>query len=249
MKPALRALLASALALALALALAAPASASASRDVLPIVDASDGVTVERHDGGYRARFARRAAPLYRKLARRTVRFECSRSGRGGPGGVIRSDMSETETVRAPAARATLATGITLTRADVCVLSVRHDDGFACEEGWCPIAIVPLTEAGRVRVTELERATEISLVLLGVVLQTKERWPAFARVAGELDADLVELPAPDAAPAQPGRIGYWTDGASLALATLGRDGRRLFVRIEGDAISTNLPDLFDGGAGL
>ena len=53
-----------------------------------------------------------------------------------------------------------------------------------------------------------------------------------------------LDGPDASPPA-GKVGYWEQGTTHIVVVLLKDGRRRFLRHDGDVVSTNEPRLLAG----
>jgi hypothetical protein len=62
---------------------------------------------------------------------------------------------------------------------------------------------------------------------------------------DFGADITVLDSPDASPPI-GKVGIYEAGANTAVVALLRDGRRLYVRQDGDVYSTNVRPLSGGG---
>ena len=65
---------------------------------------------------------------------------------------------------------------------------------------------------------------------------------FELLQGAVEAKVVGLETPDASPPA-GTIGLFGDGPDHTVAALLGDGTRLFLRREGDVITTNVAELF------
>jgi hypothetical protein len=225
------------------------ADATIADRLVPVHDAADGVTAGAGRGRAFIRFGSRAALLYRGLAGRKAKVGC-----GDP--KVQDDGSTRSTVvvhgpemigRAgywwsertlPRGRERLVFS-TIDTADACFIATqrrRSDDRclmlFRSDRNWCVRVIVALTANGSAGLEERTRTLELDLVF-GMPL---------AQIRKELgDSAAVALDGPDASP-PPGTIGvFQSTSSTVAVATLA-DGRRWFVRQDGDVFSTNVPSL-------
>jgi hypothetical protein len=231
-------------------ALAAPnASAAIADRFVPVYDQADGVTASK--GGRTAvlRFSPKAAKLYRGLAGARATVGC-----GDP--TIKDDGSTrlTGSLRGPTltGRAGYSwTERTLPRrrarinvpvagaADVCFIATkerRSDDLCLPLEPdstpRCVRLIVALTDKGRAGLDAKARALELDLVF-GVPL---------AEIQKEFGVDsAVALDGPEASP-PPGKVGVFQNAQTTIAVAVLADGRRLYIRQEGDVFSTNVPQL-------
>jgi hypothetical protein len=236
---------------AVLLALAAPnASAAIADRFMPVYDRADGVTAGRQSAQTAfVRFGSKAARLYRDLAGAkaivgcgdpTVKDDGSRSILGdssgrtlyGAAGYLWAERSlprQRGRVAVPTGAAADVCFIATKeqRSDDLCLSLEHD-----ADTWCVRVIVALTDKGRAGLDARSRALELDLVF-GVPL---------AEIQKEFGADAaVALAGPDASP-PPGTVGVFQNGQTTIAVAVLADGRRLFVRQEGDVFSTNVPEL-------
>lgn len=253
------------LAAAVVLLLAAP-SASVAQTTLPVGKAH-GVRVVREQGAITVIFTQRAAKLYKRIAGKIVEVECVDEAPEHPGpprahafltpqnpGGITTVSSGITTMRAPKHRRKLATGDLTRGMDYCRVwrparTVRRGDGRQRIPRRV-IVSVPLTQAGAVFLDEESKARRLLLVLTlaGLIADDLKLsgWPSYAQlvdsrfVAGR---PFVNLANPTDSP--PRRtIGYYSDRDDhVAVATMSRAGKRLFIESAGDAVSTNLLGYF------
>lgn len=240
----------------LALLALSPAAAGAapSDDFVPLYDADDGVFASRSErSGLVVRFAPKAAGVYRRLAGRRVRVACGETPPPPEAGD--TVTFSTLTARAPRHGRSLVTGLGGRDYDVCLLSTklarREDVCVAPTDdatGWCVRVVVAFNETGRNAIDEEARRFDIAIAyLVAYIASRRSRFPPpFPDVQRYLPNDVTELPSPDASPPL-GRVGYWSDGASMTLAVVTRSGVRRFLRRDGDVLSTNLPNM--PGTGL
>jgi hypothetical protein len=248
------------------LALGAPcASAAVSDPVVPFYDAADGVQAGQGKRNVYLRFGPGAAKLYRRFAGHTARVGCARRAvddEGGlSGGSIRSDgrlesfgPGYTWTkLRLPRKPGRVNLPFTGKPYDVCFIATnerRSDDAcmpagvFPANPQACVRLLVALTDTGRAMVEERARTIELSYVS-NAVDDRPESTP-LARLQRIFGPDVVALAEPDAAP-PPGKVGYWQDGETTVVAVSLSDGRRRFVRHDGDVYSTNVSELTGGSS--
>ena len=109
--------------------------------------------------------------------------------------------------------------------------------------------VPLTQSGAVFLDEESKALQLIRLVFAAGLVGEELnlsgWPSYTQLAETLDLEpkhrIVGLAAPtDTPPA--GSIGYYSDRQEhVAVVTLSKSGRRLFIEFASDGvISTNVP---------
>lgn len=235
------------IALALTLLVYAAPAAHASSLAYELLPDSSGVRLERQ--GKRDLVMRFPAKRFRALAGDRARLHCGvvvqrvgefrvdREG-GGDGRVPRSGRS----VVIPDSG----------RFDFCALGTRADDTtinclpLTVEERWCARALVARTEAGRGYVDQLARTIELGLLMSfavdSFVTDPAGRQAAFVRDFG---TTVVGMPTPDAA-LPTGKVGYWAGETSDVFAATLTSGHRIFLRRDGDVLSTNshrilLPD--------
>jgi hypothetical protein len=97
---------------------------------------------------------------------------------------------------------------------------------------CVRVIVALTGKGRAGLDERSRAIELDVVFGAPLAEIHEEYGAGTAVA---------LDGPDASPPL-GKIGVFQNAQTTLAVALLADGRRWFVRQEGDLFSTNVPAL-------
>ncbi|WP_157592183.1 hypothetical protein [Solirubrobacter soli] len=232
------------------LALAAPAASAGPFDkVVPIYDASDGVSVTRSGGKIVFRFGPKAAKLYRGLAGKKAVVACghpikddgSYGGGGDTGGGNYSwhaGMFWTD-VRLPSRRGRVSVRLP-NPSDVCFISVKDPRDDVCipavgDDDYCMKVVVTRTEQGVIDLDERLRALELDSMFDQPIAELQE----------ELGDEVVALDSPDATP-PPGMVGLFNDEQTTVAATLLRDGRRWYVRRDGDVFSTNVPAIGTSG---
>jgi hypothetical protein len=221
---------------------ATEARASDAPDYLPVFTAADGVAVK----GDAMTFSSKAEKLYRTLAGRRAYTICGAFTASLSRDSVSSNGAQTLARKRGAVR--LSTG---GRPDVCALATKPKnlgDPY-CRQlraetlNWCARVIVPVTARGRAYVDRLQGA----VTLTGADDQITSLPPDWAPtpvelLRGAVNADVVALDGPDAAPPA-GKLGLYGDGLNHTLAILLADGNRLFLRREADVITTNVPELF------
>lgn len=232
------------------LALVPAAEAGFADEVLPTVDASDGVTAKASARSVRITFGPKAAKLYRVLAGQNARMGCgdpSVRGQGSFEGSVESDVESRQrsftrsgglwwTDRKLPRRRGAVSFPRGGSADLCFVVTderRSDDGcmpFLSED--CVRLIVALNDAGRASLDAFARAIELDLAFSTPLDELRENAGADA---------IVTLNTPDASPA-PGQVGVFDDGVTRTVATLRADGQRLFVSRSNGVFSTNVPAL-------
>jgi hypothetical protein len=238
-----------------ALIAAVPARASAQQP-LPVGE-SKGVRAERIHGQITIIFTKRASRLYRRVAGRLVIVTCTNVPRDkGIRGNTLSTGGDTN-VRIPKRRRRVATGEASRPLDYCRLSLPARKvtrkGLHFRRPREVLVSIPLTQAGAVRLDEESSAASIAGVLLIAQLVAEKRnidtWPTPDQVVAYLQKLSPKgarhlTPLTNASMTPPvGKLGYWSDGAeSVAVVTLSRSGRRLFLELgPDDVLSTNLTE--------
>jgi len=199
---------------------------------LPVGEAH-GVRVVREKGAIVVVFTRRAAKLYRRIAGRLVDVDCTDQQPGQPvpprahaflvphhPGEITEESSGGVRMRAPRHRRRLVTGDLTRGMDYCRV-------------WLAPRIVR-RDGARQRI-QRRLIVSVPLKISG--------WPSYAQLIDQFPsgarAGLASLAGPaDTPPA--GTIGYYSDRLDhVAVATLSRSNRRLFIELEADALHTNV----------
>jgi len=247
---------------ALVLLVAAPTTCIAQA-ALPVGEAH-GVRVVREKGAIVVVFTKRAARLYKRIAGRLVEVDCTDTEPQQPGpprayaflvphhpGELTEESSGGVTMRAPKRRRKLATGDLTRGMDYCRVwlaahTVRRD-GARQRIPRRLIVSVPLTQTGAVFVDEESKVRRLMQLLFAAGFVADELkisgWPSYAQL---IDAAhpatglrIVNLASPaDTPPAR--TIGYYSDRAEhVAVATVSRSGRRLFIEVAGDVLTTNV----------
>ena len=215
-----------------ALALLVGPSTSMAQAPLPVGEAH-GVRVVREKGAIVVVFTRRAAKLYRRIAGRLVDVDCTDQQPGQPvpprahaflvphhPGEIPEESSGGVRMRAPRHRRRLVTGDLTRGMDYCRV-------------WLAPRIVR-RDGARQRI-QRRLIVSVPLKISG--------WPSYAQLIDQFPsgarAGLASLAGPaDTPPA--GTIGYYSDRLDhVAVATLSRSNRRLFIELEADALHTNV----------
>jgi len=199
---------------------------------LPVGEAH-GVRVVREKGAIVVVFTRRAAKLYRRIAGRLVDVDCTDQQPGQPvpprahaflvphhPGEITEESSGGVRMRAPRHRRRLVTGDLTRGMDYCRV-------------WLAPRIVR-RDGARQRI-QRRLIVSVPLKISG--------WPSYAQLIDQFPsgarAGLASLAGPaDTPPAS--TIGYYSDRLDhVAVATLSRSNRRLFIELEADALHTNV----------
>ncbi len=233
----------------LALALAAsPAQASVADQFVPVRDASDGVRFT----GSAFRFGPKSAKLYRSIAGRKATTVCASVERSGNGWHADS-LGFTGPHKLPRKRGPVNTG-TGGKLDICAIGTEMNiDDHTClalarvDEGPCARVIVVRTADGRRYIDWISRTFELGMASQLDVEYPPEWAQGLELMHGAFGPDVVGLASPDATPPA-GKVGFYKqDGVTVVAAQL-MDGRRTFIRREGDVISTNLPHTIPAGDG-
>jgi hypothetical protein len=234
------------------LVLAAPGAGAASiaSRILPIRGAADGVTAGTTNRTAWLKFGPRAATLYRKLAGQKATVGCGDlsvkdDGEAWSGATVGSDgSSRSESGRAglwwvqrklPGRRGRVSF-LRGQNTDVCFIATREpksDDicvEVVPEDGLCVRVLVALTDKGRTALDERSRSFELDTVFSVPI----------ADIQKEFGADsVVALASPDASPPVD-QVGVFQSGQTTAAVATLADGRRWYVRQDGDVFSTNVP---------
>ena len=235
-----------------ALALAAPgASAAVSDRYLPIYDAGDGVTVETRGFAVFARFAPKAARIYRRIGGRNAYTACGRVQVPRTGGPPTSGGYGATTRKLPRARTrvTLEDGLNERPVDLCTIATaRERSDRRCipngtDDPRCVRVIIAVTELARAYLDARARAIDLWLVKEHLPIALTEPSP-LAELHRFIGADIVGLATADAPP-PPGQVGAYIHGDDYALSALLADGRRQFVQLIGGVYSTNVHEFIRG----
>jgi hypothetical protein len=232
----------------LALAIAAPAAQAADGpDHLPVLGAADGVRLTQGSDP-QLHFSAKAAKVYRQLAGRRAISVCGAWTQQ----LLPDYTSERSLGVVPRKRGSIRVS-TGGSPDVCAIAVpapSSSDVNTCrivrveEPKFCTRVIVAITARGRTYVDRLARSVE----LVAADDQLTSLPPDWAPtpvelLQGAVEADVVSLDGPDASPPA-GKLGLYGDGVNHTLAALLLDGTRVFLRREGDVITTNVPELLN-----
>lgn len=240
--------------------LAAPSTCMAQAK-LPVGE-SHGVRIVRENGAIVVVFTQRAAVRYKRIAGRLVEVDCTdqQPAREGPPrafafltphhpGEITEESSGGVTMRAPRRGRRLVTGDLTRGMDYCRVwlapRIVRRNGARQRIGRRLIVSIALTQAGAVFLDEELRARRLFQMLLAagfVADQLKiSGWPSYAQLVDQAipRRRLASLASPaDTPPA--GTIGYYSDRRdNVAVATLSSSGKRLFIELTGEAVSTNV----------
>ena len=213
-------------AIALGVALIVPGAALAQEPGA----ATPGMTVRVERKGVVVSFGAQAERAYRGIRGRNVTVRCTVLG--PEGGLSRVDESVSANVRAPRKRSRLRITAPARRYDLC--EVARTDGRR------PPLAAALTPRGGTHLDERAAAARLVgvIVLATSVNPESTVWPSADRVAAISEGTVVALAGPgDSPPA--GKVGYFSDGAHMAVVTPSRAGRRLFIDLNGDVTSTNV----------
>jgi hypothetical protein len=243
--------------IAVALVLLVAPSTGVAQIRLPVGEAN-GVRVVRERGAIVFVFTQRAKRLYKRIAGRLVRYDCTelpdenplRADTGGDDAIL-TGSGGGSTMRAPRRGRKLATGDGTRGMDYCRvwLPARKRRGDRQRTGPRLIVSVPLTQAGAVFLDEQSKALRLVRVLVAASLVAEQRHligvPTYGvlrdlgfRKAGKR---LVGLATPTDTPPV-GAIGYYSDGHDhVVVAIRSRSGRRLFIEYAGDVVSTNVTE--------
>ena len=245
------------IAAAVVVLLVAP-STGVAQTKLPVGEAH-GVRIVREHGAIVVVFTPRAAKLYKQIAGRLVTVDCSdqdprqRSPLADTGGLdpLRAEGDYPVTMRAPKHRRKLVTGDRNRGMDYCDVMLGAQTGTRGGKrhriGPRLIVSVPLTQPGAVFVDERSKAVDLVGVLVGASFIGEQRhltgWPTYELLlewGGRKAAKrIVKLASPtDTPPAE--AFGYYSGGQDhVAVAILSKSGRRLFIELDGDVLSSNV----------
>jgi hypothetical protein len=235
---------------ALLAALAITTPASAQVPTLPL-EVRGARVQSTGPGAVEITFTRAATRLYRRVAGRSLIVSCQRVDVGTGPLLLREDTtSELErTIPAPSRRRPirLRQRGSSARFDVCKLvggqlrgtrrNPRFVRAFSIE--------VPATQTGALFLRERNLGDRMVAALDLVAANGRDgRYPTFSAVA-DVIPHLVELPSPDATPA-PGALGLYSDGAQhVTVAAVTLLGSRLFIDVNGEILSSNVPEVVAG----
>ena len=192
--------------------------------------ATPGVKVHVGQRQVSLSFGAIAGKAYRTIAGREVTVRCTRLGTSG--GLARVDQAESSITRAPRKRSPVRVTLPSRRYDYCEL--QRTDGRRA----------PLAAAVSVRgATVLDERAAAGRLLRTIILATSvapsaQTWPPAAGVVNVSEGTVVALAAASDSP-PPGKVGYFSDGGHMAVATLSSAGRRLFIDLNGDVTATNV----------
>jgi hypothetical protein len=220
--------------------LLAPAAAQAAG--LPLQ--TGGVRAQNTSHGVKVTFGPKAKDLYKRIAGRRVTVGCTTVPPTDGPVLDREDSgaSETTILIAPKKRRALRFSDGRTTYDTCRLQARRTrkrKGGGRDVITVVDLSLPLTQRGAVFLDE-RRIAAVLDVAIGLVEPPKGRtnYRTTAEVLGRLD-QLVALDDPNATP-PPRFVGLYSDGAQHATAVaVTSSGRRVFIDVNADVMSTNL----------
>ena len=103
----------------------------------------------------------------------------------------------------------------------------------------PVAYFAVDPASRAQLEEALVAAALERVIHTAGDAAAPGYPSGAALAGSFDDAIVALSGPDAT-TQDLRVGVWSDGLRrLVVTAVARTGRRLFARIDGQTLTTNM----------
>jgi hypothetical protein len=226
----------------LVLAFAAPAAHAEAPDSFPVYGAGDGVHLTQNG----LAFGPKASKVYRSLGGHRVLSACA----AFTDQLILDYTTGDQPRVLPRKRGTVRVD-TGGHPDVCTIATRRinlEDSFCRSlraelEDWCARVIVAVTPRGRTYVDRLHRAVELVAADDQISSLPADWAPTpLELLQGAVEAKVVALASPDASPPA-GTIGLYGDGVNHTVAALLLDGKRLFLRREGDVMTTNVPELF------
>jgi hypothetical protein len=232
---------------AVSAALVTTAPASAQEPTLPLE--VRGVRVQSTGpGAVQVTFTREAARLYRRVAGRPRLVRCQQVDDGTGPLLLREDRGSelVQTTTAPARRRpiSLRRRGSSTRYDVCRLVAGRLRGGRNPRFVTSLSLnVPASQAGAVFLHERSLGDRMVAALdLAAGLGSNERYPLFPAVSSVIP-NLVELASPDATPAPPGALGFYSDGAQhVTVVAVTLLGRRLFIDANGEVLTSNVPQV-------
>jgi hypothetical protein len=213
-------------------------------------------------------FTKRAEKRYERIAGRLVEVDCTDKQPRQPGpprayafltppspGEITEESSGGVTMRAPKRGRKLVTGDLTRGMDYCRVwraarTVRRHGGRQ-RIGRRLIVSVPLTQTGAVFLDEESKVRRLLQLLLAAGFVADDLkisgWPSYAQLVDQArpDARLVGLASPaDTPPAR--TIGYYSDRHEhVAVVVVSKSGRRLFIELAGDVLTTNVAEYVFG----
>ena len=229
--------------LTLLILLLTPAAASAADLPLEV----RGVKADRVSGkaGVEIRFSPSAKKLYKRIAGRKVTVKCATVPESGGPVLKRDDAGDGLEVLlvAPKGKRVLRLGRSARRYDTCRVQTRrikeHQDGSS-ETRIVMNLWLPLTQKGAVFLDETEIAVSLGFVLEAAAGPASSDYLTAPEAIEEGNLEGVVLLADPAATPPAGKLGLYSDGAHhVAAVGVTRSGRRVFVDVNADVLSTNL----------
>ncbi len=231
-------------------------STGVAQTKLPVGEAH-GVKIVRVQGAIVVVFTQRAATRYRRIAGRVVRVDCTgplddEPATTGGDRAITGEAVGGIKMRAPKHGRRLVTGDLTRGMDFCRVWLaartvrRHGERTRLRPRL--IVSVPLTQTGAVFLDEQSKAFRLVQILISASLVSEQEhvigWPTYDLLWDwgfrKLGKRFVSLERPTDTP-PPGAVGYYSHGRDVAVAILSRSGRRLFIEVADDVLSTNVSD--------
>jgi hypothetical protein len=194
---------------------------------------ADGVNAVTSHGKLVLVFTKSAKRTWKRVAGRQVAIDCVQTPSTTPGEGVKAGRSDA--FKAPKTGMKLKTGIRAGAYDLCFVSVLRKSGDVST-----LVDMPLTQKGAVFEDERLFASD----LLGIVdaadsLAKSGQFPSGPALAAKYGGAVVVLGAPTDTPAA-GKYGFYSDASQhITAVTLSSAGRRLFVDVSGDTVSTNV----------
>ena len=178
-------------------------------------------------------FTRQADRLWKRIAGREVAVACEdvipiAPGSGG-------DVATSVALRAPRRGRRLVTRQRTRLHDVCRISLIRRDGTEIE-----VLDIALNQRGATFLDEVQKA-DVMVDIYGVTnsLSKAGRYPAAAEVIATVTQKVVELTRPGDTP-PPGTYGIYSDAnRHIEIVAQSSAGRRLFLDLDGDVLSSNV----------
>jgi hypothetical protein len=229
-------------------------STGVAQTKLPVGEAH-GVKIVRVHGAIVVVFTDRAAKRYKRIAGRVVWVNCTgplddEPATTGGDRAITGEAVGGVKMRAPKRGRRLVTGDLTRGMDFCRVWLaartvrRHGERQRIRPRL--IVSVPLTQAGAVFLDEQSKALHLIKILISASLVSEQEhvigWPTYDLLWDlgfrKLGKRFVSLESPADTP-PPGAVGYYSHGRDVAVAILSRSGRRLFIEMADDVLTTNV----------
>jgi hypothetical protein len=225
--------------LAVVLAAAPAAHAEVADNYLPVFTASEGISVKVEKR--QVRFGAKADKIYRGIRGRKAMSVCA--------GISTQLTVDTRIIVGPVALPRKRGNLKLMAGgtpDVCALATARPNSVDLDKcqplttdlpEWCTRVIFAVTDRGRAYLDQLQRSYELFYTDSLAFDQPAEFGMAPLEWLQGALGDVVALPTADASPPA-GKVGFWQQGTSHVVAALLLDGKRRFLRRDGDVVSTN-----------